>query len=190
MCGAVCDSHKIHHFSFGERVDGKTYPMDELETIPDGTSDPHNQYKRTGFSSQQHVSSSRMHPTIPSTLKSQEPLRGTRCHFYSTPLMVHPISQLAHPQLFLTNFLLFFCVPPSAAEGHYLYNLRVIPTVDKKLSRDPKYNYEFAFQESLHKVRRRTHRSQKEHTLSLRYDLAHHFPANGPSRPASPPLDR
>lgn len=38
------------------------------------------------------------------------------------------------------------------AEGHFLYNLRVIPTVDKKLSRDPKYNYEFAFQESLHKV--------------------------------------
>jgi hypothetical protein len=45
----VCDSHKIHHFSFGERVDGKTYPMDELETIPDGTPDPHNRHERTGL---------------------------------------------------------------------------------------------------------------------------------------------
>ena len=38
-------------------------------------------------------------------------------------------------------------------EGHYLYNLRIIPTVEKFLYRAPAYNYEFAFQESLHKVR-------------------------------------
>ena len=38
-------------------------------------------------------------------------------------------------------------------EGHYLYNLRIIPTVEKFLYGAPAYNYEFAFQESLHKVR-------------------------------------
>lgn len=37
-------------------------------------------------------------------------------------------------------------------EGHYLYNLRIIPTVEKFLYGAPAYNYEFAFQESLHKV--------------------------------------
>lgn len=38
-------------------------------------------------------------------------------------------------------------------EGHYLYNLRIIPTVEKPLYGPARHNYEFAFQESLHKVR-------------------------------------
>ncbi len=65
-------AHKIHHFSVGERKDRKSYPLDGLETIPDG-------------------------------------------------------------------------------EGHYLYNLRIIPTVEKPLYGAAEHNYEFAFQESLHK---------------------------------------
>jgi hypothetical protein len=40
-----------------------------------------------------------------------------------------------------------------AEEGHYLYHLRVIPTVEKRLNKAPSYNYQFAWQESLHKVR-------------------------------------
>lgn len=36
-------------------------------------------------------------------------------------------------------------------EGHYLYHLRVIPTVEKRLNKAPSYNYQFAWQESLHK---------------------------------------
>jgi hypothetical protein len=40
-----------------------------------------------------------------------------------------------------------------AAEGQYIYNLKVIPTVTKKIGADPAYNYEISFQESLHKVR-------------------------------------
>ena len=65
-------SHVLHHFSVGERKKGKAYPLDGLETIPDG-------------------------------------------------------------------------------QGHYLYNLRIIPTVEKPLYGGPTFNYEFAFQESLHK---------------------------------------
>lgn len=34
-------SHKIHHFSFGERTADKAYPLDDLETIPDGQSVGH-----------------------------------------------------------------------------------------------------------------------------------------------------
>lgn len=65
-------AHKIHHFSVGERKENKIYPLDGLETIPDG-------------------------------------------------------------------------------EGHYLYNLRIIPTVEQPLYGSPEHNFDFAFQESLHK---------------------------------------
>ena len=35
-CGVAIHSHKIHHFSLGDKTKGKTYPLDGLETIPDG----------------------------------------------------------------------------------------------------------------------------------------------------------
>lgn len=38
-------------------------------------------------------------------------------------------------------------------EGHYMYNVRIIPTVYKKLGQQPHYSYEISFQESLHRVR-------------------------------------
>ena len=55
----------------------------------------------------------------------------------------------------VTNRLVavFMCsLCDEAGEGHYLYNLRIIPTVEKKINQKPTYNYEFSFQESLHKA--------------------------------------
>jgi len=34
-----------------------------------------------------------------------------------------------------------------------MYNVRIIPTVYKKLGQAPQYSYEISFQESLHRVR-------------------------------------
>lgn len=44
-------------------------------------------------------------------------------------------------------------VTVAEGEGHYMYNLRIIPTVYKKLGQAPQYSYEISFQESLHRVR-------------------------------------